>query len=140
MRRYVYTCISETAVKKWWHFIQQNTKQLRVERIRCNNAFKFEPQISCLCKIAAQKLRAINGISSLSDAEKKQLTFDGIMKFFFSYCSAKRTFNYRKSNDLIIEFTKVLYKECMMTEGACFKGFCNLVEVFVFTLKDVFRK
>ena len=40
----------------------------------------------------------------------------------------------------MIEFTKVLYKECMMIEGACFKDFYNLVEVFVFTLEDVLRK
>ena len=93
-----------------------------------------------MCKIAAQKLRAINRISSLSDPEKKQLTSDAIMKFHFSYCPAKRTFNCRKSNDLIIEFTKVLYKECMMIEGACFKDFYNLVEVLVYTLEDVLRK
>ena len=54
-----------------------------------------------MCEKAAQKLRALNRISSLLDPEKKKLAFNAVVKYHFSYCLLIWMFSSQRSSNLI---------------------------------------
>ena len=66
-----------------------------------DNKLSFENHIRKICKKGAQKLGALNRISSYLGAEKKRLIFNAVVKSQFSYCPLTWMFCTKTSNNLI---------------------------------------
>ena len=69
--------------------------------IQIDNKLNFENQIKSLCNKVSQKLGALQRISYMLDKQKKNLLFNSIIKFQFSYCPLVSMFCSRRSNSLV---------------------------------------
>ena len=110
-----------------------NSCEEKILGVIIDNELKFDPHIRSMCKKAAQKLGALNRISSLSDPEKKELVFNAVIKSHFSYYPLIWMFSCRRSNNLINR----IHERSLTTviQVVHFKNFCNIIKVSVFTIK-----
>ena len=69
--------------------------------IQIDNNLNFENHVKYLCNKASQKLGALQRISNMLDAQKKNLLFNSVIKFQFSYCPLVWMFCSRRSNSLV---------------------------------------
>ena len=79
----------------------RNSCEEKILDVIIDNELNFDPHIRSMCKKAAQKLRVLNRISSLSNPEKKKLVFNAVIKSHFCSCPLIWMFSSRRSNNLI---------------------------------------
>ena len=84
-----------------------------------DSKLKFDLDITSMSMKAAQKLGALNRISSLLDPEKKKLVFNAVIKSHCSYCPLIWVFNSHKSNNMIYQihekFLRTVYNDTSST-------------------------
>ena len=78
-----------------------NSCEEKILDVIIDNELKFDPDITSMCKKAAQKLGMLKRLSSLLDSEKKRLVFNAVIKSPLNYCPLIWMFSSRRSNNLI---------------------------------------
>ena len=79
----------------------KNSKEEAILRVIINNKLTFDSHINRMCKKAGQKLSELSWISAFIDLNKRQISFQCIIKSQFSYCPLIWMFCSRKPNNLI---------------------------------------
>ena len=82
-------CLRKDSVSDLLRFcgeILEDNKLEIVTGIQIGNKLNFESHMKSLCNKSFPKLGALQRISNLLDTQRKNLLFNSIIKFQFSYC------------------------------------------------------
>ena len=97
-------CLGKDSASDLLRFCGEDLVSSELESVlglQVDNKLNFENHIKSLCNKASQKLRALQRISNMLDAQKKNLLFNSIIKSQFSYCPLVWMFCSRRSNSLV---------------------------------------
>ena len=104
-----YMCFGSSDASNEFNFkgmVFESKEEQTILGLTIDEKLSFDSHIRKICKKGAQKLGALNRISSYLGPEKKRLIFNAVVKSQFSYCPLTWMFCTKTSNNLINKIHK----------------------------------